>query len=100
MPTVTQLKPRNDFVLLEEAKAEPYHTYKQYEHIVVPSKYEHGPEDRPVMGKIAAKGEGCVNHCIRVGMVAMAGKWTGARFQRDGTAYVLVKETDIFAILE
>ena len=100
MPQIDRLVPTNDFVLLEEAKAEPYHTYKQYEHIVVPSKYEHGPEDRPVMGKITAKGEACVNARISVGAIALAGKWTGARFNRDGVNYVLLKETDIFAIVE
>ena len=94
------LKPRNDFILLEEAPAEPYHQYKQFEHIIVPSKYEHGPEDRPIMGKILAKGEGCINPRIPVGAMAMAGKWAGARFQRDGMSYVIVKEVDIFAVLE
>jgi co-chaperonin GroES (HSP10) len=97
---MSSLQPRNDFVLLEEAKAEPYHTYKQYEHIVVPSKYEHGPEDRPILGKILAKGEACVNARMAVGAIAMAGKWAGARFQREGTNYVIVKEVDIFAVLE
>ena len=94
------LKPRNDFVLLEEAKPEPYHQYKEFQHIIVPSKFEHGPEDRPVMGKILAKGESCRNDRIPVGSIAMAGKWAGARFQRDGMTYVIVKEVDIFAILE
>ena len=94
------LHPRNDFVLLEEAKVEPYHTYKQYEHVIVPSAFEAGPEDRPILGKIVAKGEGCTNDLIQVGVVAMAGKWAGARFQRDGKRYVVIKESDVLGVFE
>ena len=94
------LSPRNDFVLLEEARAEAYHTYRGMEHIIVLPAYEHGPEDRPVMGRIVAKGESCVQVTIPIGAVAIAGKWTGARFPYQGKTYVLLKESDILAVLE
>lgn len=89
----------NDFVLLKEAKAQPYHTFKGYEKIVVPDAYEHGPEDRPVMGQILAKGDSCVKDSIQVGALAICGKWTGSRFFRDEQTYVLVRESDILGVL-
>ena len=94
------MTPRNDFLLLEEAKAEAYHTYRGMSHIIVPPAFEHGPEDRPVMGKVLAKGEECRKVSIPVGCIALAGKWTGARFFRDGVNYILIKESDILGVFE
>jgi co-chaperonin GroES (HSP10) len=94
------LTPQNDFILLEEAKYEPYAKYKGFSNIVLPDKYEHGPEDRPVMGTILAKGSECVRETIRIGSIAICGKWTGSRFYHEGVTYVLVKESDVLGILE
>lgn len=94
------LIPTNDFILLEELKAKPFHTYQGYSTIIVPPAYEHGPEDRPVMGRVLAKGKECCRATIRVGVVAMAGKWAGCRFPREGKTYILLKESDVMAVLE
>ena len=96
----TSLRPRNDFVLLEEADYEPYQSYKGYSKVIVPTAFEHGPEDRPIMGSILAKGEACTNERIPVGAIALAGKWTGQRFFRDGKKLVLIKESDVIGVLE
>lgn len=98
--TARHLIPRNDFVLLEELKPLPYHAYRGLSKIIVPPAYEHGPEDRPVMGRVLAKGEACTNPRIPVAVMAITGKWTGARFRFNEQTLILVKETDILAILE
>lgn len=94
------MRPTNDFVLLEESKPESYEQYRSYSKIVTPDAYQHGPEDRPVMGRVIAKGDECHKYTIPVGCIALAGKWTGCRFPRHGINYVLIKESDILAVIE
>lgn len=94
------LSPRNDFLLLQEAAYDSYEKYKGYEHIVTAPAYQHGPEDRPVMGQVVAKGEDCRKITIPVGCIVLTGKWTGCRFTRHNTTYVLVKESDVLAVIE
>lgn len=97
-PSPTNLVPLNDFVLVEEEAYVPYEQYKGYTHIIVPDKFAHGPEDRPVIGRIIAKGRHCIRSEVQ-GRVAL-GKWSGARFHQDGKTYVVVKEEDVLAVLE
>mgnify|MGYP001603501359 FL=1 len=93
------LQPINDFVLVVEDAYVPYHEYKQFSHIIVPEKFEHGPEDRPVTGVVAGKGRACRNPEVTVGCRVLLGKWAGARVTFGEQAYVLMKEEDILAVL-
>ena len=94
-----QLKPLNDFVLMEELPYEPYHQYKQYSKIIVPEKYEHGPEDRPVRARILAKGAQCRESLLQKGVVVLLGKWSGARVKWQDRMLILVKESDILSLI-
>ena len=95
-----KLKPLNDFLLLEEEAASPYHEYRKFTHIVVPDAFQHGPEDRPVWGIVLAKGLACTNHQIGIGNRILIGKWAGARLKYEDKPYLLVKEEDVLAIDE
>lgn len=94
------LKPLNDFLLLEEEPAPPYHMYRQFTHIVVPDAFQHGPEDRQVWGTVLAKGAACKNARVKVGSRILLGKWSGARLKYADKPYLLVKEEDVLAVDE
>ena len=94
------LKPLNDFLLLEEEAAPAYHEYRKFQHIVVPDAFQHGPEDRQVWGTVLAKGEQCKSNHIAIGTRVLIGKWSGARLKYEDKPYLLVKEEDVLAIDE
>ena len=92
------LRPLSDFVVVKEETPEEYAAYKGYTHIIVPEKFEHGPEDRAVVGQVVAVGPHCVG-MVTVGNRIVLGKWAGARIPYQGTTSLLVKEGDILAVL-
>ena len=94
------LKPLNDFLLVEEEPAVPYHEYRKFQTIVGPDAFQHGPEDRQVWGKVLAKGISCTNHQIGIGSRILIGKWAGARLKYEDIPYLLVKEEDVLAVDE
>lgn len=94
------LRPLNDFLLLEEELAPPYHTYRQFQHIIVPDAFQHGPEDRPVWATVLAKGSACGNGTVKRGSRVLIGKWEGARLKYLEKPYILVKEADVLAVDE
>ena len=91
------LTPLNDFVLIDPEVPKPYHEYRKFQHIVVPDVYEHGPEDRPVWGKVVEIGPSC-RGMVRVDERVLIGKWDGAKVEHNGHKYVLVKEDSILAV--
>lgn len=94
------LRPLGDCVLVDPDPAPAYHEYKQYQHIVVPEKFSHGPEDRPVTGKITALGT-AIKQSLTVGQRVIFGKWAGARIKPDGQKeIILVREEELLAVLE
>ena len=94
------LRPLNDFLLLEEEAAPAYHDYRKFQHIVVPDAFAHGPEDRQVWGVVLAKGSACTNHQIVIGGRILIGKWAGARLKYEDRPYLLVREEDVLAVDE
>lgn len=91
------LKPLGDCVLVDPEPPPSYHAYKQYQHIVVPEKFEHGPEDRSVFGKILSMGSAC-HFPLKVGDRIVFGKWAGARIRHEEREIILVREDEILAI--
>ena len=91
------LKPLNDFILLQEEEAVSYQEFKEYTHIVTPDAYSHGPEDRPVWGRVAGVGRACTG-VTQVGDRVLIGKWGGARLTFESVKYLIVKEEDILAV--
>ena len=94
------LRPLNDFLLLEEESAPAYHDYRKFQHIVVPEAFQHGPEDRQVWGVVLAKGSACQNPLVKVSSRVLIGKWDGARLKYAEKPYLLVKEDNVLAIDE
>ena len=92
--------PVNDLIVIEEESPTPYHDYKGYTHIIVPEKFEHGPEDRMVKGIVLEKGRQCRNAMISIGSKVLIGKWSGARVTVQARQFIFVKEDDVLAILE
>ena len=92
------LTPLNDFVLLLPDPVKPYHEYKKYDKIIVPDRFDHGPEDRPVWGIVQAKGQACRNSWISPGRHILIGKWDGARIPYNGVEYIVVKEDMVIAV--
>ena len=91
------LKPLNDFLLLQEEEATPYHEFKEYKHVIAPPAYSHGPEDRPVWGKVVGIGRACTG-VTQVGDRVLTGKWGGARLTFESVKYLIVKEEDVLAV--
>lgn len=93
------LSPLNDSVLIKPDPPPDYSTFKGYTHIIVPDKYEHGPEDRPVWGIVMAKGPSCKDVTVEVGSHVVFGKWAGARIKQYlSHELILVRESDLLAI--
>lgn len=92
------LKPLNDCLWIDPEPSPEYHLYKQYAHVVIPEKYAHGPEDRPVWGKVLAKGKGCQQPEIQVGSRIVFGKWAPARILYQEKEYILIREVDVLAV--
>lgn len=97
---MAKLRPLNDLILVEPEPPPAYNQYKQFTHIVVPDKFEHGPEDRPVWGKILSIGKLCKANNLEVGDRIVFGKYAGARVQHDNKQIILVREEEILAIDE
>ena len=96
---MTPPRPLNDYVLIEPEAQPDYSTYKQYERIIVPDKWAHGPEDRPFWGYIIAKGSTCHDEQVRVGDRILYPKWGWAKLQvTPETHYAIVREADLLAV--
>ena len=92
------LKPLNDCLWIDPEPPLDYHVYLQYQHVVVPDKYAHGPEDRPVWGKVMGKGDRCQLPDITIGSRVVFGKWAPARVRYAGKEYMLIREDDVLAV--
>lgn len=89
-------KPLNDLVLILPDEFKPYNEYKGLSKIIVPDVFSHGPEDRPVWGKVVALGPTC-NGDQKVGDHVVIGKWAGAWVELASIKHILVREYDILA---
>ena len=90
-------KPLNDLVLILPDEVKPYNEYKGLSKIIVPDKFEHGPEDRPVWGKVVATGPTCRLEYVKENDRVVIGKWAGAYVELGGKKHILVREYDILA---
>ena len=97
------LAPQTDCVIIDPEPPPEYHVYKGIEArsgLVVPDKYLHGPEDRPVWGKVVAKGSGCRMPGLSVGARVVFGKYAGARITYHEQPVIIVREKEILAVDE
>jgi chaperonin GroES len=87
------LKPLADRVLVEPADAEE----KTPSGIIIPDT----AKEKPQQGKIVAIGNGKKDEpmTVKVGDKVLYGKYAGTEIKHDGKEYLIMRESDIFAII-
>jgi len=87
------LKPLADRVLVEAAKAEE----KTAGGIIIPDT----AKEKPQRGKVIAVGTGKKDEplTVKIGDSVLYGKYSGTEITIEGKEYLIMRESDIFAIL-
>ena len=87
------IKPLADRVLVEPAAAET----KTSSGIIIPDS----AKEKPQKGTVVAVGSGTkeITMTVKVGDNVLYGKYSGTELQHDGKDYLIMKESDIFAIV-
>ncbi|HSZ25344.1 MAG TPA: co-chaperone GroES [Cytophagaceae bacterium] len=88
-----KLKPLADRVLVQPAAAEE----KTASGIIIPDT----AKEKPQRGSVIAIGTGKKDEplTVKVGDTVLYGKYSGTEISVDGKDYLIMKESDIFAIL-
>ncbi|MCQ2298939.1 MAG: co-chaperone GroES [Bacteroidales bacterium] len=87
------IKPLADRVLIKPAEAEQ----KTASGIIIPDT----AKEKPQRGTVVAVGKGTKDHemTVKEGDVVLYGKYSGTEIDVEGTKYLIMKESDIFAII-
>lgn len=87
------LKPLADRVIVEAAAAEE----KTASGIIIPDT----AKEKPQRGKVVAVGNGKKDEpiTVKVGDEVLYGKYSGTEVQIEGKEYLIMRESDIFAVL-
>jgi chaperonin GroES len=87
------LKPLADRVLVEAATAET----KTAGGIIIPDT----AKEKPMKGKVVAVGNGKPDEpmTVKAGDTVLYGKYAGTEIQVDGKEYLIMRESDIYAII-
>ncbi len=87
------IKPLADRVLVEPAAAEE----KTAGGIIIPDT----AKEKPMKGTIVAVGEGKKDEpiTVKVGDVVLYGKYAGTEITVDGSDYLIMRESDIYAVI-
>jgi len=88
-----KIKPLSDRVLVEPEAAET----KTASGIIIPDT----AKEKPQRGKIIAVGTGKKDEpiTVKVGDTVLYGKYSGTEINIEGKDYLIMRETDIFAVL-
>ena len=88
-----KLKPLADRVLVEPSAAET----KTTSGIIIPDT----AQEKPQKGKIIAVGKGTKENpvSVKVGDYVLYGKYSGTDLKYEGKDYLIMKESDILAII-
>lgn len=92
----SRLEPCQDYVLLDVMTPKPYHVYRKLS-IIVPGRFEHGPEDRAVIGQVLKKGPTCQEELIVPGVTVIVPKGRGA-YLNPAKTLMIVREEEILAV--
>jgi chaperonin GroES len=94
-----KVKPLHDRVLIERAEAES----KTAGGIIIPDN----AKEKPAEGKVVAVGEGLRDENgkripldVKKGDRVLFAKWGGAEVKVDGKELIILKESDILAVIE
>lgn len=87
------IKPLADRVIVEAAPAEE----KTAGGIIIPDT----AKEKPQRGKVVAVGSGKKDEpvTVKVGDTVLYGKYAGTEIQIDGKDYLIMRESDIFAVI-
>lgn len=87
------VKPLSDRVLVEPAAAEE----KTAGGIFIPDT----AKEKPVKGRVIAVGEGKTDEpmSLKVGDEVLYGKYSGTEIAVEGTDYLIMRQSDIYAVL-
>lgn len=88
-----QIRPLGDRVLVEPGPAE----VKTSSGIIIPDS----AQEKPQRGKVVAIGSGTKDEplTVKVGDTVLYGKYSGTEFKFDGKDLLIMKESDIYAII-
>ncbi|MBQ9638175.1 MAG: co-chaperone GroES [Bacteroidales bacterium] len=88
-----KIQPLADRVLVQPAEAEQ----KTASGIIIPDT----AKEKPQRGKVIAVGKGTKDHemTVKEGDEVLYGKYSGTEITFEGTTYMIMKESDIYAIV-
>ena len=88
------IKPLADRVVVQPAEAET----KTVSGIIIPDT----AKEKPQRGTVVAVGNGTKDQAmtVKVGDEVLYGKYSGTEIKLDGVEYIIVKQSDILAIVE
>jgi chaperonin GroES len=89
----TKIKPLADRVLIKVSKAET----KTASGIIIPDNAQENPQK----GTVIAVGKGTKENpmSVNTGDIVLYGKYAGTELKHDGEEFIIMKESDIFAII-
>lgn len=87
----TNIKPIADRVLIEPAAAEE----KTAGGIIIPDT----AKEKPQRGTVVATGNEKLTFQVKPGDVVMYGQYSGTELNVDGKTYLVMKESDIYAVV-
>ena len=88
-----KIKPLADRVLIEPAKAES----TTVSGIIIPDT----AQEKPQKGIVVAVGNGTKDHkmSVKIGDQVLYGKYSGSELKFEGTDYLMMRESDLLAII-
>jgi len=91
--TKLSIKPLSDRVVIEALEAET----KTASGLYIPDS----AKEKPQQGTVVAVGKGTKEEpmTVKVGDTVLYGKYAGTELKLDGSDYLIMRESDIFAIL-
>jgi chaperonin GroES len=91
--TKLSIKPLSDRVIIEALEAET----KTASGLYIPDS----AKEKPQQGTVVAVGKGTKEESmtVKVGDTVLYGKYAGTELKLDGNDYLIMRESDIFAIL-
>ena len=87
------IKPLADRVLVEPAAAET----KTASGLIIPDN----AKEKPQKGTVVATGNGTKDEplTVKIGDTVLYGKYAGTELKHEGSDYLIMRESDIFAII-
>lgn len=96
---MTKIRPLHDRVLVERLESEQ----KTASGIYIPDT----AQEKPMQGRVISTGKGMIDDSgkvrpldVKAGDTILFAKWGGTEVKIDGKEYIVMKESDILAVIE